>query len=161
MNEHMEIAFRLNGRPVRLETDPGRRALDVLREDFGLTAAKEGCGTGECGACAVLVDGAAKLPCLMLAAQLQGREVTTAEGLGTPEAPHPLQAAFAANGAVQCGYCSPGMTIAAADLLAHDPDPDRETVRRALSGNLCRCTGYGRIVDAVRAAAKTLREEKA
>lgn len=161
MNEHMEIAFRLNGRPVRLETDPGRRALDVLREDFGLTAAKEGCGTGECGACAVLVDGAAKLSCLMLAAQLQGREVTTAEGLGTPEAPHPLQAAFAANGAVQCGYCSPGMTIAAADLLAHDPDPDRETVRRALSGNLCRCTGYGRIVDAVRAAAKTLREEKA
>ena len=160
MSELREISFRLNGAPVRLFLEPGRRALDVLREDCGLTAAKEGCGTGECGACAVLVDGVAKLSCLMLAAQLDGREVVTAEGLGTPEAPHPLQAAFAAHGAVQCGYCSPGMTIAAAALLAKNPAPDREAVRQALSGNLCRCTGYVKIVDAVMAAAATLREEK-
>ena len=160
MSERLEIVFRLNGREVRLETDPARRALDVLREDFGLAAAKEGCGSGECGACAVLVDGAAKLSCLMLAAQLDGRDVTTAEGLGTPEAPHPLQAAFAVHGAVQCGYCSPGMTIAAAELLARDPDPDRTAVRQALAGNLCRCTGYVKIVDAVLAAAATMRGEE-
>jgi carbon-monoxide dehydrogenase small subunit len=160
MSERREIAFRLNGASVRLVVEPGKRALDVLREDCGLTAAKEGCGTGECGACAVLVDGTAKLSCLMLAAQLEGRDVTTADGLGTPEAPHPLQAAFASQGAVQCGYCAPGMTIAAADLLARDPAPDREAVRLGLSGNLCRCTGYVKIVDAVMAAAAVLREEK-
>jgi carbon-monoxide dehydrogenase small subunit len=156
----MEISFRLNGRQVRLSTDPARRAVDVLREDLGLTAAKEACGTGECGACAVLVDGRAKLSCLMLAAQLHGREVLTAEGLGGPESPHPLQEAFAAHGAVQCGYCTPGMTIAAAGLLAHDPSPDRDAVREALSGNLCRCTGYVKIVDAVMAAAAAMRGEK-
>lgn len=160
MSERQEISFRLNGAPVRLILEPGRRAIDVLREDCGLTAAKEGCGAGECGACAVLVNGVAKLSCLMLAAQLDGREVITAEGLGTPEAPHPLQSAFAAHGAVQCGYCSPGMTIAAAELLAQNPTPDREAVRQALSGNLCRCTGYVKIVDAVMAAAATMREEK-
>lgn len=160
MSERREIGFRLNGAPVRVVVEPGKRALDVLREACGLTAAKEGCGTGECGACAVLVDGTAKLSCLMLAAQLEGRDVTTAEGLGTPETPHPLQAAFAAHGAVQCGYCSPGMTIAAADLLARDPTPDREAVRQGLSGNLCRCTGYVKIVDAVMAAAAVMREEK-
>ena len=159
MSGHMEISFRLNGRQVRLSTDPARRAVDVLREDLGLTAAKEACGTGECGACAVLVDGRAKLSCLMLAAQLHGREVLTAEGLGGPESPHPLQEAFAAHGAVQCGYCTPGMTIAAAGLLAHDPSPDRDAVREALSGNLCRCTGYVKIVDAVMAAAAAMRGE--
>jgi carbon-monoxide dehydrogenase small subunit len=160
MSGRMEISFRLNGRPVRLSVDPARRAVDVLREDLGLTAAKEACGTGECGACAVLVDGRAKLSCLMLAAQLDGREVLTAEGLGAPESPHPLQEAFAAHGAVQCGYCTPGMTIAAAGLLAHDPSPGRDAVREALSGNLCRCTGYVKIVDAVMAAAAVMRGEK-
>ncbi len=159
MNKPMDIAFRLNGRPVGLTTDPGRRAIDVLREDFGLTAAKEGCGSGECGACAVLVDGTARLSCLMLAAQLHGRDLTTAEGLGTPESPHPIQTAFAEHGAVQCGYCTPGMTVAAAELLARDPAPDREATRRALSGNLCRCTGYVKIVDAVLAAGAALRGE--
>ena len=160
MSENGAITFQLNGAPVRVVVEPGKRALDVLREACGLTAAKEGCGTGECGACAVLVDGTAKLSCLMLAAQLEGRDVTTAEGLGTPETSHPLQAAFAAHGAVQCGYCSPGMTIAAADLLARDPTPDREAVRQGLSGNLCRCTGYVKIVDAVMAAAAVMREKK-
>ncbi len=160
MSERREIHFQLNGAPVRVTVEEGKRALDVLREDCGLTAAKEGCGTGECGACAVLVDGTAKLSCLMLATQLEGRDVTTAEGLGSPQAPHPLQAAFAAHGAVQCGYCSPGMTIAAADLLAREPAPDREAVRQGLAGNLCRCTGYVKIVDAVLAAAAVIREEK-
>ena len=160
MNDPMEIAFQLNGRPARLTTDPARRAIDVLRDDFGLIATKEGCGSGECGACAVLLDGVARLSCLMLAAQLDGHDVTTAEGLGTPEAPHPVQTAFAVHGAVQCGYCSPGMTIAAAALLANDPAPDRGTVRQALSGNLCRCTGYVKIVDAVLAAAAIMRGEE-
>jgi len=160
VTEGITVNFRLNGAPVSIATAPGRRALDLLREEFGLFAAKEGCGTGECGACAVLVDGEAKLSCLMLAAQLEGREVTTAEGLGTPEAPHPIQTAFAALGAVQCGYCTPGMTIATAALLAKNPDPDRAAARVALSGNLCRCTGYVKIVDAVLAAATALRGEK-
>lgn len=118
---------------------------------------KEGCGTGECGACSVLVDGVHKLSCLMLAAQLEGRELTTPSGLGTPEAPHAIQRAFAERGAVQCGFCSPGMTIAAAALLAENPAPGREDIRRAISGNLCRCTGYVMIVDAVEAAAQKLR----
>jgi len=154
MNGNITLAFTLNGGPVRIETSPGRRVLDLLRDDLGLTAAKEGCGSGECGACAILVDGAARLSCLMLAAQLEGREVVTAEGLGTAENPHPVQAAFAERGAVQCGYCTPGMTIAAAEFLARTPDPDRGQVREAISGNLCRCTGYVKIVDAVLAAAK-------
>lgn len=160
MRKRQKLSFRLNGEPVSVQAAPGARALDVLREACGLTAAKEGCGTGECGACAVLMDGTAKLSCLMLAAQLEGRELTTAEGLGSPEAPHPLQTAFADCGAVQCGYCTPGMTIAAADLLARDPAPDRAAVRQGLSGNLCRCTGYVKIVDAVMAAAVVIREEK-
>jgi len=126
------------------------RALDV----------KEGCGTGECGSCSVLVDGVQKLSCLMLAAQLQGRSVVTAAGLGTPEAPHPVQRAFAEHGAVQCGFCTPGMAIAAAGLLAKNPAPEREDIRRALSGNLCRCTGYVKIVDAVEAAAKDMAGRK-
>lgn len=160
MSRPVELHFTLNGAPVCIETRPGRRVLDLLREDFGLAAAKEGCGAGECGACTVLVDGEPKLSCLMLAAQLEGRTVATAEGLGTADAPHPVQAAFAAHGAVQCGYCTPGMTLVAAELLSRNPDPDRETVRQAVSGNLCRCTGYVKIVDAVLAAAKAGQGEK-
>jgi len=160
MSATIRLQVTLNGVATTLEARPGRRAIDVLRDDLGLLAAKEGCGSGECGACSILVDGEARLSCLMLAAQLDGKDVVTAEGLGTAEAPHPIQAAFAACGAVQCGYCTPGMTVAAADLLARQPDPSRQDVRRALSGNLCRCTGYGKIVDAVLAAAQTMAEEK-
>ncbi|AGW14209.1 (2Fe-2S)-binding protein [Megalodesulfovibrio gigas] len=159
MTAIMPISFLLNGRPVRLDVAPGRRALDVLREDLGLIATREGCGSGECGACTVLVDGETRLSCLMLAVQLDGRKVTTAEGLGSPASPHPLQTAFAEHGAVQCGYCSPGMTLAAAALLARNPSPCRAEVREALAGNLCRCTGYVKIVDAVMAAAETMRDE--
>lgn len=149
----MTIRFTLNGRPVALDTNPGRRAVDILREDLGALSVKEGCGTGECGACSVLLDGELKLSCLLLAAQLEGREVVTCEGLGDQDAPHPLQAAFAEHGAVQCGFCTPGMVLAAEALLRENPEPDREDVRRGLSGNLCRCTGYVKIVDAVQAAA--------
>lgn len=159
MNSTIMVAFTLNGAPVRLETAPGVRVLDLLREVLGLTSVKEGCGSGECGACAVLVDGVARLSCLMLAAQLEGRSVTTAEGLGTVEHPHPLQRSFAEAGAVQCGYCTPGMTIAAAELLARTPSPGRHEVRETISGNLCRCTGYVNIVDAVLQAAESMAKE--
>jgi aerobic carbon-monoxide dehydrogenase small subunit len=151
----MKLSFTLNGALVRADADPDERAVDLLR-GLGALDVKEGCGTGECGACSVLVDGVHKLSCLLLAAQLQGRELTTAAGLGGLAAPHPIQRAFAGHGAVQCGFCTPGMTIAAAALLAQNPDPSRHEVRQAISGNLCRCTGYVKIVDAVRAAAKEL-----
>lgn len=173
----MKLCFHLNGTPVELDVAPERRALDVLREDLralpghgreerdageGRAAldVKEGCGTGECGVCSILVDGVHKLACLMLAAQLEGRNVTTAAGLGTVDEPHAVQRAFAELGAVQCGFCTPGMEIAAAAFLARNPAPTREEARRALSGNLCRCTGYVKIVDAVLAAAATQRAER-
>jgi len=154
----MKIEFRLNGRPAVLETEGDRRLLDVLREDFGLTGVKEGCGTGECGACQVLVDGESRLSCLMLAAQAEGKEIVTIEGIAEDPRHGRLLDAFARHGAVQCGYCSPGMVVASVDLLARSPSPDREQIRRAISGNLCRCTGYQKIVDAVEAAARPATE---
>ena len=155
----MILTFVLNGKQTRVDTAPDRRAVDLLREDLGLLGTKEGCGTGDCGACSVLLDGELVLSCLLLAAQLEGREVTTVEGLGTPENPHPIQEAFAALGAVQCGFCTPGMILATAALLRKNPRPTREEARQALSGNLCRCTGYARIVDAVLAAARAMRRK--
>jgi carbon-monoxide dehydrogenase small subunit len=152
----MKIRFQLNGQEQRLDVDGDLRALDVLREHCGVTGPKEGCGTGECGACAVWMDGVTRLSCLTLAAQLDGRDVTTAEGLAT-DGPHPVQAALADLGGVQCGYCTPGIVMTAAELLARDADPDRDAIRRAVSGNLCRCTGYHKIVDAVEEAAQTMR----
>ncbi|SFJ66198.1 carbon-monoxide dehydrogenase small subunit [Desulfomicrobium apsheronum] len=145
----MIIRFCINGRDTELDVRSDERAVDILRERLGLTGTKEGCGTGECGACAILVNGRARLSCLTLAAQLDGQDLTTIEGLGSPKTPHALQRSFAEHGAVQCGFCTPGMVVAAADLLARDPHPERETIREALSGNLCRCTGYTRILDAV------------
>ncbi|MEI6450055.1 MAG: (2Fe-2S)-binding protein [Actinomycetes bacterium] len=147
----MRLELVLNDAPAALDVPPDRRVVDLLREELGLKGTKESCGAGDCGACTILVDGESRLSCLMLAAQLQGRAVTTVEGL-SPDGSHPLQETFAAHGAVQCGYCTPGMLLAAADLLARDPDPDREAIREGLSGNLCRCTGYVKIVDAVAAA---------
>ncbi len=154
----MSIRFVLNGRDIDVEVSPDARVIDVLREDLGLTGAKEPCGGGECGACTVLVNGEARLSCLMLAGQLEGQALTTIEGLADGDAPHPLQEAFVEYGAVQCGYCTPGMILAAADLLKRDPHPDRASVRRGLSGNLCRCTGYVKIVDAVLGAAASMGE---
>ena len=154
----MRISFFLNGKETCVEVPSDRKFVDVLREDLGLTGTKECCGTGECGACAVLVDGRARLSCLMAAAQLQGRRVTTIEGLAEGERLHPVQKAFIEYGAVQCGFCTPGMVLAAVHLLNRNPDPTREQIREALSGNLCRCSGYVKIVDAVEAAARKMRE---
>jgi carbon-monoxide dehydrogenase small subunit len=150
----MIIHFSINGRDVERDVRGDERAVDIIREDLGLTGTKEGCGTGECGACAVLMNGRARLSCLTLAAQLDGADLTTIEGLGTPDRPHPLQRAFAEHGAVQCGFCTPGMVVAAADLLARNPAPSRDDIREGLSGNLCRCTGYSRILDAVETAGR-------
>jgi aerobic-type carbon monoxide dehydrogenase small subunit (CoxS/CutS family) len=143
--------MRVNGRPVT-PPDPARRLLDFLREDLGLTGAKEGCGMGECGACTVLVDGEPVCACLVLCGQVADAEVTTVEGLAE-EGLHPVQRAFVEAHASQCGFCTPGLVVAAAALLAREPHPDEETIRVALAGNLCRCTGYTAVVRAVQRAA--------
>jgi len=155
----MIIEFHLNGKHVRVEAPADMRALDLLRERLGLQGTKEGCGSGECGACAVLVDGRTRLSCLTLAGQLTGRQVTTIEGLGKDDV-HPIQEALAEHGGVQCGFCTPGVAMSAAELLARTPAPSRGEIRRALSGNLCRCTGYHKIVDAIEAAARRMRGEE-
>lgn len=155
----ISLAFTLNGAPVRAEVEPHRTLLWLLREHFDLTGAKEGCGVGECGACTVLLDGRAVNACLVLAGKAEGRDVRTVEGLGGPEALHPLQERFVEKGAVQCGFCTPGMLLSAAALLERNPRPTRDEIRVALSGNLCRCTGYNQIVDAVHAAARDAARE--
>jgi carbon-monoxide dehydrogenase small subunit len=148
------IQFTLNNHGVSLTTAPGRTLLEVLREDFGLTGAKNACGgEGECGACTVLLDGEAVNSCLVLISQVEGRSVLTIEGLSPEGTPHPIQQAFIQAGAVQCGFCTPGMVLAAKSLLDVNPHPDEEQIRSALSGNLCRCTGYTKIIAAVKLAA--------
>jgi aldehyde oxidoreductase len=145
----LPLAFRLNGAEVTVSVPPSSRLLDVLREGFGLTAAKEGCGLGECGACTVLLDGQPVNSCMVPAWQVDGSDVTTLEGLGSPEALHPLQAAFVEKGAIQCGFCTPGMIVAGAAALRDHPDATRDQLRRLMSGNVCRCTGYRQILDAL------------
>lgn len=145
----MKIRFTLNGKELLIHAPPDRRVVDLLREDLGLSGTKEGCGSGECGACAILVDGEARLSCLMLAAQWEGRSIITVEGLSSDRSLHPVQQAFVEAGAVQCGFCTPGMVLVSVDFLQHNPMPTRAEIREALSGNLCRCTGYQKIVDAV------------
>ncbi len=142
--------FWLNGEKIVWEGDPAIRVIDLLREKLGRTGTKEGCGTGECGACAIHVNGELHLSCLMLAGQLQGCRVTTIEGMAPAGGIHPLQQAFLDSGAVQCGFCIPGMVMAGAALRAKVPDPSERQIREGLSGNLCRCTGYGKIIQAVR-----------
>lgn len=149
-----KIAFQLNGKPISLEVRPWDSALTVLRDVLDLKGTKEGCGIGECGACTILVNGQAVDSCLMFAPQLDGREVETVEGLRHSEALHPLQEAFVSCGAVQCGYCSPGMIMSAKALLQKHPNPSREKIVEALAGNLCRCTGYLQIIEAVETAAR-------
>jgi len=145
----LKIRFTLNGRPTEMEAPPDRRVIDLLREELGLTGAKEGCGSGECGACTILVEGETRLSCLMLSAQLEGRNIQTIEGIARGDELHPVQKSFVENGAVQCGYCTSGMILTSIDLLKRTPSPSREAIRNAISGNLCRCTGYQKIVDAV------------
>ena len=149
---NIKLSFILNQTPVQLETDSDRRVVDLLREDLGLTGTKEACGSGECGACTILVDGESRLSCLMRAGQLDGRAVMTIEGLADEGGLHPVQQAFVEAGAVQCGFCTPGLILGTIDLLRRHPRPGREEIREGLSGNLCRCTGYQKIVDAVEKA---------
>ncbi|HAZ30931.1 TPA: (2Fe-2S)-binding protein [Candidatus Acetothermia bacterium] len=154
----MILSFRLNGRPVEVEVPPGRRLLDLLREDLGLIGTKEGCGEGECGACTVIVDGRPRLSCLTAAIQVEGKDVLTIEGLAAAGQLHPLQEAFIATAGVQCGFCTPGLILAAHALLQVNPEPTRDEVRDYLAGNLCRCTGYEQVVEAVLLAAESAKE---
>ncbi|MBM4319324.1 MAG: (2Fe-2S)-binding protein [Deltaproteobacteria bacterium] len=155
----MLIRTKINGEVRELDGEPHTALVDLLR-DAGYKGVKVGCREGVCGACTVLVDGRARHSCHMFAAQVQGREVTTIEGLGTPDRPHPLQQAFVDVGAVQCGFCTPGAILSARALLDEVPDPTEQEVREALDGNLCRCTGYVKMVEAVHLAATRLREEQ-
>ena len=145
------LAFTVNGVPRTVETHPLARLLDVLREHLALTGTKEGCGEGECGACAVLMDGRLVTSCLVPAAHAQGASITTVEGLARDGELTPLQDAFVKRNATQCGFCTPGMLMAAEDLLKRDPGAGEPAIRAGLAGNLCRCTGYVKIVDAVQA----------
>lgn len=153
-----EIEIQVNGVGRALAVEAGETLLHVLREQLGLVGAKRGCDGGGCGACTVHVDGKAVYSCMTYAASLDGAAVTTVEGLGNGEL-DPVQAAFVAAGAVQCGYCTPGMIMSVEQLLAENPAPDEEQIRHALAGNLCRCTGYQKIVDAVKLAAVAHGEE--
>ncbi len=152
--DRIRITVTVNGEPFREDVPATRSLLDFLRDDLGLTGAKEGCSEGECGACSVILDGRIVDACLIFAAEADGRRVETVEGLGNGDDLHPLQRAFAATGAAQCGYCTPGMLMACKSLLDRNPSPAREEVVHGISGNLCRCTGYGTIVSAVMEAAK-------
>jgi carbon-monoxide dehydrogenase small subunit len=145
----MILRFQVNAQPAEVDVLPMKRLLDTLREDLRLTGTKEGCGEGECGACTVLIDGRAVNSCLVPTLQVEGAQVTTVEGLASGDALHAVQQAFLKHGGAQCGICTPGFLVAAAELLARDARPSRLAVREALAGNLCRCTGYQKIVDAV------------
>ncbi len=154
MTEPMDLTFTLNGSPTTVRVHPMARLLDVLRDDLRLTGTKEGCGEGECGACAVLLNGRVVNSCLVPALQAEGSVLVTIEGLAAAEGLHPAQAALLAHNGAQCGFCSPGMAISAADLLRRCPHPEPGQIKDALSGNLCRCTGYTKIIDAVTAASQ-------
>ena len=149
----MKITLRVNGQQHEADVWEGESLLFALRERLGLPGSKNACEQGECGSCSVLLDGELVCSCLVLAAQAEGHDVVTVEGLAQKDQLHPVQEAFAETGAVQCGFCTPGLIVATADLLARNSDPNDDEIREALSGNLCRCTGYAKIFDAVRLAA--------
>jgi aerobic carbon-monoxide dehydrogenase small subunit len=154
------LSFTVNGEATEVLVQPYETLLDALREDLGLTGPKEGCGTGDCGACTVHLDGKPVASCLMLAMQARGRSVTTIEGLGRPEALHGLQDAFVRHGVPQCGFCIPGVLMSAAALLAENPRPSNEEIRYGIAGNLCRCTGYTAMVAAIAETAAALGHEE-
>jgi len=156
----VHVSTSINGDPVEYVCPADESLLDVLRDRVGLTGVKEGCGTGDCGACSITLDGTLVCACLVLGAEAEGRKITTIEGMGDGEKLHPLQRRFIDNAALQCGVCTPGFLIAAKSLLDDNPEPTVEEIRYALAGNLCRCTGYDKIVRAVQAAAKDLRRQK-
>lgn len=154
----VSVTLNVNGKDYVLEVKPHWTLLDVIREQIGLTGTKYGCGTGECGACTVLMDGKPVTSCLVLAARAEGKEILTIEGLGKDKL-HPIQEAFIKEGAIQCGYCTPGMVLTAKALLDNNPNPTEAEVRHAIDGNLCRCTGYVKPVKAILSAARRMREK--
>jgi carbon-monoxide dehydrogenase small subunit len=151
----------VNGDPAEFLCETGETMLDVLRNTLGLTGTKEGCGTGDCGACSIMVDGRLVCGCLMLGVEAEGRSITTIEGIGSPETLHPVQQAFLDDAALQCGFCTPGFIVAATALLERNPDPSETEIRYWLAGNLCRCTGYDKIVRAVQHAAAEMKGQTA
>ena len=157
----MIVDFILNGKNVSVDVEADEVLVDTLREKLMLTGTKKGCGTGDCGTCTVLLDGEAVRSCILLTAMVEGRKVTTIEGVGSVDKLHPVQQAFIDASAVQCGFCTPGMVLTSIALLDKNPDPTEEEIRTALSGNLCRCTGYEKIVKAVRLAAERMAKKEA
>jgi len=153
------LSFSVNKQPVEIVVEPHLTLLEVLRDTLGLTGTKEGCGTGDCGACTVLVNAEPVCSCLMLAVEAEGQEVTTVEGLASNGELHPVQKALITYGGLQCGFCTPGVLMSSVALLTCKPQPTEHEIREALSGNLCRCTGYDKIVRAVQAAAKEINHE--
>ena len=154
----MQVNFRLNNQAVSCDVDEKEVLVDTIRNYFGLTGTKKACGTGDCGACTVLFDGTAVRSCILLTAMAEGHEITTIEGIGTSDNLHPVQQAFIDAGAVQCGYCIPGMVLAGIALVNVNSNPSEEEIRRALSGNLCRCSGYEKIIQAVQLAVVRMSE---
>ncbi len=152
--EKVLLRMRVNGRAIEVFVDPTWTLLRVLREELRLTGTKKGCGQGDCGVCTVVLNGRAVNACLVLALQAEGKEIETIEGLGSPEKLHPLQASFIKHGAVQCGFCTPGMLMSAAAVLRKNPHPDEAEIKRGISGNLCRCTGYVKIIKAIQSVTK-------
>ena len=159
MRRNLQLSLTVNGEAIEACFAPYKTLLEVLREELQLTGTKHGCELGECGACAVLVDGEPQLSCLVLAVECAGRVVDTVEGLGRGAELHPLQAAFADLGAAQCGYCTPGILMTAKALLEREKNPSRERIKEAISGNLCRCTGYQQIFEAIEEAARRMEHE--
>jgi xanthine dehydrogenase E subunit len=157
--ERRPIRLSVNGAEHEISVKPWATLLDVLREDLALTGTKEGCGVGECGACTVLMDGDVVNACLVLAAEAEGRQIQTIEGLSQGDTLHPIQRAFIEAGGMQCGFCTPGMILATKALLDENKDPNEAEIRKALEGNFCRCTGYTKIIDAVKLAAIRLKNE--
>ena len=156
---HAHLLLSVNGEAVEASFAPYKTLLEVLREDLGLTGTKHGCELGECGACAVLIDGEPQLSCLVLALECEARAIETIEGMARGAELHPLQAAFADLGAAQCGYCTPGILLTAKALLAREPRPSASRIKEAISGNLCRCTGYQQIVEAIEEGARRMNDE--
>lgn len=152
----LAVTLKVNGETKELLIKEDALLIDVLRDEVGLTGTKKGCGEGECGTCTVLIDGRPVNSCLVLAALAQGKEILTIEGVGTPENLHPIQQAFVEEGAIQCGFCTPGMVMTTKALLDREKNPDEQQIRKTISGNLCRCTGYVKIVKAVKRAAGEL-----
>jgi carbon-monoxide dehydrogenase small subunit len=158
MKQH--VTATVNGDPVEFLSDPGMTLLDALRDELGLTGSKEGCGSGDCGACSVLVDGRLVCSCLMLAAEAEGHRIETIEGMAEGSVLHPLQRKFIEHAALQCGFCTPGLLVAAKALLDSNPDPTETEVRYWLAGNLCRCTGYDKVIRAVMDAGAEMRQAR-